>query len=281
MTLIDLGRDRSGDRVSPDAPALALYGCLYWLMFVLVLEPDNVLRAWRMGHPLSFGHEALRITAAAVLGAAATPVPLGLTRRFPLVGDRFQRNLLIHIVGAALLAFFLVVVGCVAAAWGFEGKALPSLSEISDELTANWTLLVFAVCGFTAVVQLLHLDRRQAPVPSQAGLDPSPHILVGIGARLRLLEPKEVDWIESQGNYLALHAGPQVHLIRRTLKNLESTLDGARFVRIHRRTIVAIDRIREMNPLTNGDAVVKLADGRGLRVSRSHREEVRRRWLGI
>jgi hypothetical protein len=281
MTSMDLERNRGGRRLYRGAPAIALYGGFYWLLFVLMLEPDNVLRAWRMGHPLSFGHEALRISAATVLGAAAIPVPLGLMRRFPLTGDRFRLNLLIHLLGAALMAFVLVVVGCVAASWAFEGRALPSLNEISDELTANWTLLVFAVCGMSAVVQLLHLERREAPEPSQPGFDRPAHILVGNGSRLRLLEPGDIDWIESQGNYLALHAGPQVHLIRKTLKTLESKLDDSRFVRIHRRTIVAIDRVRAMKPLTNGDAVVTLANGRELRVSRSRRDDLRRRWLGI
>jgi len=281
MTLMDLGRLRHAGRRRLNAPAIAVYGCLYWLLFVLVLEPDNVLRAFRMGHPLSFGHEALRIATASVLGAAAVPVPIGLTHRFPLVGDRFRRNLIIHLLGAALLAFVLIVVGCVAASWAFEGKALPSLRDIGDELAANWTLLIFAVCGLTVLVQWLHIERRLSSRPSPFGFDPSAHIRVGTGARVKLLDPKDVDWIETQGNYLALHTGPQVHLIRRTLKTLQASLEDAHFVRIHRGAMVAIDRIREMKPLTNGDALVKLVDGRELRVSRSYREDVRRRWLGM
>jgi hypothetical protein len=281
MALMDLHGDHGGDRAPPGALALTLYGCLYWFLFVLVLvlEPDNALRAWQAGHPLSFGREALRIAAAAVIGAAATPVPLALTGRFPLTGDRVPRNALIHIVGAAFLAFALVVVGCVAAAAGFESR-LPTLGEIRAELTANWTLLVFAVGGFTVIIQLLRLDRRRAPERSRDMLDRSGRILVGSGARRRFLEAGEVDWIESQGNYLALHVGAQVHLIRRTLKDLEAQLDSARFVRIHRGSIVAIDRIREMEPLTNGDAVLTLSDGRRLRVSRSYREDVHRRSFG-
>ena len=278
MTAMNLDRAHEGDRTSTGALTLAVFGCLYWLLFVLVLEPDNLLRAWRLGHPLSLGREALRMMAAALLGAAATPIPLALTRRFPLAGDRLRRNLLIHLVAAALLALLLVVVGCVVAAWGFEGEALPSTRELSDQVTANWTLLVFVVCGFTLIVQLL--DQRRASEPSAVQDDQATGIFVVSGARLRRVEATEVDWIEGQGNYAALHAGSRTHLIRKTLKNLEATLDAARFVRIHRGAIVAIDRIREISPLTNGDAILTLSDGRELRVSRSYRESVRRRWLG-
>ena len=246
---------------------------------MLVLEPDNVLRAWRMGQPLSTAHEALRMIGAALLGAAVTPVQQGLARRFPLVDDQGPRNLLIHGVGAAVQALGLVVLGCMLAAWVFEGKLAPSLGEIGDELAANWTLLVFAVGGFTAVTELLRLGRRKTSVAPKTSLDRSGLIATSAGARARLIELQTVDWIESQGNYVALHVGPKAHLIRRTLRDVEASLDAVRFTRIHRSTIVAIDRIRAMKPLTNGDAMATLADGRELRVSRSYRDEVRRRWL--
>jgi DNA-binding LytR/AlgR family response regulator len=84
-----------------------------------------------------------------------------------------------------------------------------------------------------------------------------------------------VDWIETQGNYLALHVGAATHLIRETSVAFEAKLDPARFVRIHRRTIVAVDRVRELSPLLNGDAVVRLTDGRELKVSRGYRAMVR------
>jgi two-component system LytT family response regulator len=87
-----------------------------------------------------------------------------------------------------------------------------------------------------------------------------------------------VDWIEAQGNYVALHVGPQAHLVRDTLANIQRQLDPARFVRIHRRAIVAVDRITAIQPEGNGDATLRLVDGRELRASRSHRKAIRDHW---
>jgi two-component system LytT family response regulator len=49
------------------------------------------------------------------------------------------------------------------------------------------------------------------------------------------------------------------------------------FVRVHRRTIVAIDRVRGLTPLGSGDAVIRLITGTELRVSRDHRDALRAR----
>ena len=63
--------------------------------------------------------------------------------------------------------------------------------------------------------------------------------------------------------------------LRETLTALEARLDPARFVRIHRRIIVAVDAIRELQPWFGGDQVLILKDGAKLRVSRSYREQNR------
>jgi DNA-binding LytR/AlgR family response regulator len=263
-----------------------LYGFLFWLVFLLVLEPDNVMRAAHAGYPLPFGIEAARILAAALLGAIATPVLMTLSRRFPLVGADRWRHVAIHLLGNTCLGFVLIVASCFLAAWGFQRKLLPSLVDVRDELTANWTLLVFALCAFTAIVQVVRFVRgadeakdaaADAPV---ADPESAARIPIKTGGRLRLVDPLQIDWVEAQGNYVALHAGPHMQLVRRTLTDFETELDTSRFVRIHRSVIVAIDRIDEMQPLPNGDATLRLGNGHELRVSRRYREEVVRRWQG-
>ena len=270
----------------PSWLAPQLYGFLYWLVFLLVLEPDNVLRASQAGYALPFGLEAARIVAAALLGAVATPVVITLTRRFPLVGARRWRHMAIHLVGNACLAFLLIVASCFLAAWGFERQVVPSLAEVRNQLTANWTLLVFALCAFTAIVHVVRFVRGAdeaknsiADVPV-ADSERVVRIPIKTGGRLRFVDQAHIDWVEEQGNYVALHGGSNIQLVRRTLTDFETELDTNRFVRIHRSMIVAIDRILEMQPLPNGDATLRLRDGQELRVSRRYREEAVRRWRG-
>jgi hypothetical protein len=257
------------------------YGFLYWLAFLVALEPDNVFRAIRAGHELAFDHEALRIIAASLLGASVTPFMLRLTRRFPLLGPSRWRPALVHIVGTTGVAFGLIVASCFLAAWVFERKWLPSVTDVHDELVSNWLLLVYAVAALTAIAHAVHFLRQ--PERAKTATDTAKHVTripVKTRGRVTFLDLAGVDWIETQGNYLALHAGSAVHMIRETSMRFEARLDANQFVRIHRRVIVAVDRIRDMQPAANGDAIVRLVDGRVLRASRTYREAIRKAWAG-
>ena len=92
-----------------------------------------------------------------------------------------------------------------------------------------------------------------------------------------LLRGDEIDWIESEGNYVQFHAGKQRFLVRQMIGALEQELDPRRFIRVHRSTIVNIDRIRELQPLFRGDYAIVLEDGTRLTLSRSHRKQLQGR----
>ena len=92
-----------------------------------------------------------------------------------------------------------------------------------------------------------------------------------------LIDPGDIDWIEAQGNYLALHVGVQTHLIRGVLGRMEQRLDPDRFVRIHRRSIVNVERIARLRPAASGDALIEVRGGGELRVSRSYAKALKDR----
>jgi len=222
-------------------------GFLYWLALVCALEPGNLAAA---STPPPLLREVIRLLAAGALGAAATPSVLALTR----AGNRARCG------GVLALAFGLIVISCLLEAWLLDGRALPSLSGVRQELAANFVLLVFGLSLFLGFVLLVRRDRAQAGglVFSERGLT-------------LVIQPSEIEWIESQGNYQAIRAGGVTHLVRRTLEALEGSLDPNRFVRIHRRTIVAVAGVRTLAALANGDAEVTMVDGQVLRVSRGRR----------
>jgi len=101
-------------------------------------------------------------------------------------------------------------------------------------------------------------------------------LVVKTSGRIVFLKVEEIDWIEAAGNYLTLHVGTASHLIRETMNDLESRLDPAQFLRIHRSTIVNIDRIREMQPLFHGDFTVILMNGTRLMLSRNYKSRLPR-----
>jgi two-component system LytT family response regulator len=100
-------------------------------------------------------------------------------------------------------------------------------------------------------------------------------IVARAGGRVLFLRVEELDWIEAAGNYVRLHSGAEEYLYRETLSRMEAALDPARFARIHRSSIVNVERIKELHPLFRGDYTVVLRDGRELTLSKSYRERLK------
>ena len=101
-------------------------------------------------------------------------------------------------------------------------------------------------------------------------------LLIKSEGKVIFLNTREIDWIQAEGNYVRVQAGPTAHLLRQTLSRLTKDLDANRFLRIHRSTIVNIERIKELRPCFHGDYIVHLRDGKRLTLSRTYREEVRK-----
>jgi len=99
--------------------------------------------------------------------------------------------------------------------------------------------------------------------------------LVKTGGRSHFVRAADIDWIESKRNDVLLHVGTAAHLHHETTSGIESRLDPSRFLRIHRSTIVAIDRIRELHPWFNGDYEVVLKDGTKLAMSASYKQRLK------
>jgi two-component system, LytTR family, response regulator len=111
----------------------------------------------------------------------------------------------------------------------------------------------------------------------KSGQEYSRRLMLKSEGRVYFLTIDEIDWIEAAHNYLVLHVGKKSHLIRETLDSLEARLDPDHFVRIHRSTMVNLDRIQEMHPWVRGEHAVFLRDGTRLTLSRSYYERLRQR----
>jgi two-component system LytT family response regulator len=99
-------------------------------------------------------------------------------------------------------------------------------------------------------------------------------LVIKSSGRVFFLRVDEIDWIEAAGNYVRLHVGKEAHLLRDTMSGLEARLDPKRFLRVHRSTMVNIERIQELQPLFHGDYVIILRDGTQLNLSRGYRQRL-------
>ena len=197
-----------------------------------------------------------------------------MAARAPVSGKDAWRNLRLQALAVAVIAPTLILASCFLAAWIFARAPAPSVHEVTGAISANLFLIVLCLSLLLAAIQA---------APRLLGSERAPRddwpdwIIVSEKGRLVVIDLASVDWIETQGNYQALHAAGGTHLLRETAASLAGRLDPKRFVRIHRRFIVAADKVRDIEPLSNGDALVRLADGVELRQSRAYRRALRSR----
>lgn len=92
---------------------------------------------------------------------------------------------------------------------------------------------------------------------------------------LKPIKHEEIDWIEAMDDYACLHVGKRNHLVNLTMRELEARLDEKMFMRIHRSTIVNLDRIKELRPMGDGRYQVVLLDGTQLSLSRGQAKKVK------
>lgn len=83
-----------------------------------------------------------------------------------------------------------------------------------------------------------------------------------------------VDWVDAAGDYMCIHARGQTHILRATMKELEELLDPQLFQRVHRSTIVNLQRVRSMRAHMNGEYFLTLEGGQELKLSRSYRDKI-------
>jgi two-component system LytT family response regulator len=158
----------------------------------------------------------------------------------------------------------------------FEVHAVDYLLKPFDRERFRWALqraradLAWSDRGSAPQVRALLADVRKSRAHAE-------RLLVRHAGRIFFVPVADVAWIQAAGNYVELHAGRERHLLRETMKRLETRLDPARFVRIHRSTLVNLERIRSVSVGPAGEHVVELADGTTLPVGRGFRRQFRDR----
>jgi len=81
----------------------------------------------------------------------------------------------------------------------------------------------------------------------------------------------EIDWVEAAANYIKLSVCGQSYRMREAIGRIAQRLDSRQFVRIHRSTIVNVQRIKALEPVNGGEYIVILRDGKELSCSRGYR----------
>jgi two-component system LytT family response regulator len=119
--------------------------------------------------------------------------------------------------------------------------------------------------------------RSDAPAvhAGQVAADPLfDRLVIKSGGRVFFLRITTVDWIEAYGDYVRLHVGAQSYLLRRTMNEMEARLPARDFARTSRSAIVNLDRVKDLEPESRGELLVRLTTGRELKLTRIYREKL-------
>ena len=101
-------------------------------------------------------------------------------------------------------------------------------------------------------------------------------LLVRDSGVVKIIPFDDIDWVDAAGDYMCVHAAGDTHIIRITLGELMDRLEDKLFIRIHRSTIVNIERVVSITALPKGGSLLELSEGTTLKVSRNYRESVRK-----
>jgi two-component system LytT family response regulator len=111
---------------------------------------------------------------------------------------------------------------------------------------------------------------------SSVGVYAPDRIPVKTGGRVVVIRIAEVDWVKAEHDYVSLHVGSKAWLVREPISSIETRFANFGFVRIHRSTLVNVDRVRELQSLDKGEYRVILRDGAELKLSRNFRTALTR-----
>jgi two-component system LytT family response regulator len=122
------------------------------------------------------------------------------------------------------------------------------------------------------------VDTRIAALLKERSEASRSRFLIPVRDKTIVVDAADIDWIEASDYYVTIHCGTAGHLLRQTMDEIETQLDATLFFRVHRSTIVNIDRVREIHPLFRGDCALVLANGQRLKLSRSRRKDFEARF---
>jgi two-component system LytT family response regulator len=115
---------------------------------------------------------------------------------------------------------------------------------------------------------------REAMARVRKGGQFAERLVVNTSGRVVFVKVADIDWLEAAGNYVTIHAGREKFMFRETLRNLSERLDPAKFVRLHRSSVVNVERLRELSPWSRGEQVAVLNDGTQLPIGRAFRDRL-------
>jgi uncharacterized protein YlzI (FlbEa/FlbD family) len=267
---------------------------LGWTGFALFFASRTYMERSYNGRSLSWQTDLSIWLLCGYSWAILTPPLLFLARRFPFKINDLARWLAIHIPASVLFSLVqLAIYSGFRLLLGFPSSDFFGRyqSLVVEELHSN-ILVYFSVLGIKHAVDYVLKPSAKTHeqvvngTPDNAGETGEPaaaestrlarRFSIKENGRIELINTDEIDWIDSDGNYVRLHLNGKKYLLRETMKAMEHKLDPAEFVRIRRSAIVRIKQIKELHPVFNGEFEIVLRNNTKLVSTRRYKKNLDR-----
>jgi len=210
------------------------------------------------------------------------PALVWLLKAKPFNWQKISHSILLYLV--ASIAFSLLHIGIMVAI----RKLIYTVQGMQYDFGLVWFELLYEyrkdLWGFLFLIVVIktyqyvvsQLTGEAAPISQ--GEDTAEHVnldrlLVKKLGKEFIVRVAEVDWLESNGNYVNLHIGVRIYPFRATMTQLITQLEPQGFCRIHRSHAVRLDAVESITPLASGDSEVKLTTGKVLNLSRRYKDQ--------
>ncbi len=253
---------------------LFLVGALPWVALTLLVTLKTQALGVLQERPQPFwpalGYTAAIYSVWALLG----PVFLEIARRILAAGGSRRIRGAALVLGLPLALLLHVGLFCVLY-WPIYGRTFSSPGEmISWVLAANMDTGALAYATIVAIA-VLHRRRAAAAAVREPAEAPPAAAIEGLwvrtGGRRQHVPLEAIEWVATAGDYVEVHTGAGTMLVDSSLSALGTALPPAEFARVHRTAIVRLDKVRAVQRLGRGDALLELAGGARVRLSRRYR----------
>lgn len=216
------------------------------------------------------------------------PLIIRLDNKFPFNGNKIAKTCVLHLLFS--ITFSMLHVSFMFGLRKLLYWALGGSYEVGDWLIEfvyeyrkdliSYMYILGVIYSYRFIISRLKGEAKfvaegEAEPESSHNESLTKRLLVKKLGKEFIINLKDVDWIESAGNYVNLHVADRVYPLRQTMNNMQERLSQDDFIRIHRSYMVKIDKIKEMEPLETGDIDIVLDTGKRLRLSRRYKNELK------
>lgn len=214
------------------------------------------------------------------------PGLIWLYKRFPIRFERLGQFFVVHLLGSLLFAVLHValmvamrelVYALMGGNYDFGATGREFFYEYRKD-AFGYLFMMGLYHGCVFIYWRLKGEASLVEAQSEQPQSAPEHLLVKKLDKEFLVKVADIEWLESSGNYVNLHAEGRIYPFRSTLKGLIPRIESRGFSQIHRSYGVNVNKVKSIESLPSGDGEITLLNGQTLALSRRYKDAFKQKY---